>query len=203
MATKMMSAKGIAHLSTQYLMTLKVETLRKYLTRLQNVVNKRVRRLLARGWNTPATIALMESGGLISFKNIDKTAAEKMAIIGEIKRAAAFLNDRTSSVRGYLKWTKNITTEIGVNYDPATTPREIADAYKIFDKVKELDPVFVMSITSPVLREYINNFVEEIAGRDDDIVKWILDHEDQVYEGIIPSQKEYAEWLLTIPEGKM
>ena len=148
-------------MSTEELMKLDIVTLKQYLIRVQNVVNKRVRRLLERGWNTPAVVKLNESGGLISTKNIIDQQV-KMQMIAEIKRGTDFLNSSTGSVRGYIKWVKEISKRTGLDYDPVTTPRVMADAVAIFNQIKELDPAFVIAITSPKLREYINDFVEEI-----------------------------------------
>ena len=78
--------------------------LREYLAPVRDAVNKRVQAIKKVGVPSPALKSLESSGGLLSSKGADK----KM-LISEIQRGKAFLNLKTSTVKGGRQFAKEIT----------------------------------------------------------------------------------------------
>lgn len=86
---------------------LTLSDLKKITGRLVSAGNKRLRTIEKSGKTTPASRAVMESGGEFSVKGKDKTALKN-----EFQRAKTFFERKTSTIRGYKEVKKQIIEEL-------------------------------------------------------------------------------------------
>ena len=124
--------------------------------RLVSAVNKRLRRFEKKGISTPATRALMKSGGVLSVKGKNANQLRK-----EYARARNFLNMETSTQKGYKKVQEKITDTLkqrGVDIEPD----ELDELFEVWNDLIEIDPSVSLSKDKYTLMQDIANMPDNI-----------------------------------------
>lgn len=124
--------------------------------RMVSAVNKRLRRFAKKGISTPATRALMKSGGVLSVKGKNANQLRK-----EYARARNFLNMETSTQKGYKKVQEKITDTLkqrGVDIEPD----ELDELFEVWNDLIEIDPSISLSKDKYILMQDIANMPDNI-----------------------------------------
>lgn len=124
--------------------------------RLVSAVNKRLRRFEKKGIRTPATRALMKSGGVLSVKGKDTNQLRK-----EYARARNFLNMETSTQQGYKKVQEKIADTLdqrGVDVEPD----ELDELFEVWNDLVEIDPSVTLNKDKYQLLQDIANMPNDI-----------------------------------------
>ena len=124
--------------------------------RMVSAVNKRLRRFAKKGISTPATRALMKSGGVLSVKGKNANQLRK-----EYARARNFLNMETSTQKGYKKVQEKITDTLqqrGVNVEPD----ELDELFEVWNDLIEIDPSVSLNKDKYQLMQDIANMPDDI-----------------------------------------
>ena len=124
--------------------------------RMVSAVNKRLRRFEKKGISTPATRALMKSGGVLSVKGKNANQLRK-----EYARARNFLNMETSTQKGYKKVQEKITDTLkqrGVDIEPD----ELDELFEVWNDLIEIDPSVTLSKDKYTLMQDIANMPDNI-----------------------------------------
>lgn len=124
--------------------------------RMVSAVNKRLRRFEKKGISTPATRALMKSGGFLSVKGKNANQLRK-----EYARARNFLNMETSTQKGYKKVQEKITDTLkqrGVEVEPD----ELDELFEVWNDLIEIDPSVSLSKDKYTLMQDIANMPDNI-----------------------------------------
>lgn len=124
--------------------------------RMVSAVNKRLRRFAKKGISTPATRALMKSGGVLSVKGKNANQLRK-----EYARARNFLNMETSTQKGYKKVQEKITDTLkqrGVNIEPD----ELDELFEVWNDLIEIDPSVSLNKDKYQLMQDIANMPDDI-----------------------------------------
>lgn len=124
--------------------------------RMVSAVNKRLRRFAKKGISTPATRALMKSGGVLSVKGKNANQLRK-----EYARARNFLNMETSTQKGYKKVQEKITDTLkqrGVDIEPD----ELDELFEVWNDLIEIDPSVSLSKDKYTLMQDIANMPDNI-----------------------------------------
>lgn len=150
------SISDILNMDINIFNKLGISDLRKVVGRLVSAVNKRLRRFSKAGISTPATRALMESGGVLSTKGKD---LNELRI--EFARGRNFLSMETSSRKGFTDVTQRTISTLrdrGVDI----LPEELSEVFEVYNDLVEIDP----SIT---LNKDRYQILQDIANMPDDI----------------------------------
>ena len=124
--------------------------------RMVSAVNKRLRLFEKKGISTPATRALMKSGGVLSVKGKNANQLRK-----EYARARNFLNMETSTQKGYKKVQEKITDTLkqrGVDIEPD----ELDELFEVWNDLIEIDPSVSLSKDKYTLMQDIANMPDNI-----------------------------------------
>ena len=124
--------------------------------RMVSAVNKRLRRFEKKGISTPATRALMKSGGVLSVKGKNANQLRK-----EYARARNFLNMETSTQKGYKKVQEKITDTLkqrGVDIETD----ELDELFEVWNDLIEIDPSVSLSKDKYTLMQDIANMPDNI-----------------------------------------
>lgn len=125
------SYKDFMDLSPKQVSSLKRDELRAVVARMNKVEKKRLKNLEKYGYNSNAVRGLMDTGGST------KAAREmtRQELLHEYKRAKAFLQSETGTVKGAKQFMAGIAEMAGA--DRELTPEEVNRMYSILDKYKE------------------------------------------------------------------
>lgn len=124
--------------------------------RMVSAVNKRLRRFAKKGISTPATRALMKSGGVLSVKGKNANQLRK-----EYARARNFLNMETSTQKGYKKVQEKISDTLqqrGINVEPD----ELDELFEVWNDLIEIDPSISLNKDKYQLMQDIANMPDDI-----------------------------------------
>ena len=124
--------------------------------RMVSAVNKRLRRFAKKGISTPATRALMKSGGVLSVKGKNANQLRK-----EYARARNFLNMETSTQKGYKKVQEKITDTLkqrGVDIESD----KLDELFEVWNDLLEIDPSVSLSKDKYTLMQDIANMPDNI-----------------------------------------
>ena len=124
--------------------------------RMVSAVNKRLRRFAKKGISTPATRALMKSGGVLSVKGKNANQLRK-----EYARARNFLNMETSTQKGYKKVQEKISDTLqqrGINVEPD----ELDELFEVWNDLIEIDPSVSLNKDKYQLMQDIANMPDDI-----------------------------------------
>lgn len=155
-------------------LSLNTSQLKKAVGTLRDVSAKRYRRLKEKVGDTQATMALEKSGGLISTKG--KTLGE---LRKEFIRAKTFLEKKTSTVSGYRKMEKAIITSLKTK-GIEMSAQQYREFWRLYEQVKELDPMIADKQYKYKILEYINSNMNEMNS--DDLVTNALNKLRESYE---------------------
>lgn len=150
------SISDILNMDINIFNKLGISDLRKVVGRLVSAVNKRLRRFSKAGISTPATRALMQSGGVLSTKGKDLNELRT-----EFARGRNFLSMETSSRKGFTDVTQRTISTLrdrGVDI----LPEELSEVFEVYNDLVEIDP----SIT---LNKDRYQILQDIANMPDDI----------------------------------
>lgn len=100
-----------------------------------NVTNKRIRNINKAGLNTPALERYQQNGAV---KNLSKKSLNKLR--GDYKKLKTFLDWKTSTVKGYKSYVKNVKKATGFKGSVEEFEAYNADLWSIFSKILELYP---------------------------------------------------------------
>lgn len=100
-----------------------------------SVTNKRIRALNKAGLNTPALERYQQNGVV---KNLNKKTLNQLR--GDYKKLQTFLNWKTSTVKGYKSYVKNVKKATGFKGTVEEFESYNADLWTIFSKIVELYP---------------------------------------------------------------
>ena len=199
-----MKWQDIARMSNLELSKLDTKTLRQYASQLNSVANKRLKNLRDKGLESPATVNIKEKFSINrakSLKNVPKE--ERMQIrakeLNEVRealtRAKNFLNNKTSTVKGYEKFMQDVMdnlTSISVKNRETNKEKkerqkrakeyvykvDWTDVWKVLDRIKDVAPV----IPSEMLMAKVIEILEETNGDIEDTVTRIRNWAHDMYE---------------------
>lgn len=145
-----LSVKDVMSMTESQLMSYAPTQQREIVSRLASATNKRIRALEKKGFDTPALLRIIRSGGNISVKG--KTGAD---LINEFNRAKRFMRSESSTVTGWKKVIKQIEKDVktslmldGESKIPKiekgmTANQLISNAFALFDVLSESNPDLV------------------------------------------------------------
>lgn len=128
---KVSSYKDLLNMSPKEVSSLSTSELRSTVARLNKVESKRLKNLEKYGYNTQAVRALDETGG----RTVASRDMTRQELLHEYKRAKAFLQSETSTVKGSKQFMEGIADMVGAT-DQMTT-EDVNRLYGILDKYKE------------------------------------------------------------------
>lgn len=93
--------------------------------------NKRLKRLEAAGYNSPAAQGASRSGGKFGIKNAlrstDTPTQIRARLVNELRRVRQFLESETSTVTGARRWEDQLDEVFGVTEEEGYTKEEVKD----------------------------------------------------------------------------
>lgn len=156
--------------------TLSKKDMRSVVQRLASAANKRVDRMQKKGISSPALRQLLENGGRVSTKGKDLAALR-----AEFTRAKNFLQSQTSTISGYNEFVQNNIDALK-EYDIDIDKKNFEDFWRVFDRIKEMDP----SVENSALKYNIMQAIADEFDEDDIDVDYItermMDQIDLLYE---------------------
>ena len=124
--------------------------LAKTVSRLASIANKRIKRLQKLDVESPALLAVMESGG--KFSTANKSLNQLRA---EFKRVSKFLEYRTSTVSGFRAYRVRTLNRLGLTEE--TTSKELErDIWKAYRRIEEYSPAILKSYGSEEMQQYVS-----------------------------------------------
>lgn len=170
--------KSINDLMNMDINRMSIKELRSAVTRLNSAANKRVRTLRKQELNSPA-LRTLGNESKFSIKGLSSQAELRVAMY----KVSDFLKNKTSTTRGYKdvrKKTMNSLKKAGVT---GVTSDKLDKMFKVFDKLKEIDPSIEFLGTK---YKILDNIVEiEEAQQDitaDELLQIMIDKRDKIYE---------------------
>lgn len=169
----------ILDLPLNKIMTMSRRDLAKTVSKLASAGNKRLVRLQKQNITTPASEYIMKHGG--KFSVAGKNVAE---LREEFQRAKGFLESKTATVRGYKKWSsemsKTLFKNTGINYDDLTED-EKRIFWKTYSKLEELD---YANVHDKRYRTSVNEIYDAVKGglTKDEIESFVTKLNKQIYE---------------------
>ena len=110
--------------------------LRRQVTKLSSIANKRLGRLKMRGYEDSPAYEAWERGGSIKFGVKGKSYDEVQA---EYWRVKHFLDARTSTIRGANSYIKEIGHQLGIKGTIKELRNQSKTIFKLAEKIKEYD----------------------------------------------------------------
>ena len=169
-----MTTSELLKLSSVEISKLKKPQLRKIVQTLANTANKRLKRLQQKRISTPASRYANKSGKFSTKgKNINQLRAEYI-------RAKNFLQSKTSTIRGYKRFKKDVQknlAEKGINI----SSDNLETIFNIYEKMKDINPSVAEKNLKYITLQEIN---EELKDRqtEEEILNRINDNLSQMYE---------------------
>ena len=169
-----MTTSELLKLSSVEISKLKKPQLRKIVQTLANTANKRLKRLQQKRISTPASRYANKSGKFSTKgKNINQLRAEYI-------RAKNFLQSKTSTIRGYKRFKKDVQknlAEKGINI----SSDNLEPIFNIYEKMKDINPSVAEKNLKYITLQEIN---EELKDRqtEEEILNRINDNLSQMYE---------------------
>ena len=124
---------------------------------LASAANKRIKRLEAKDYNTPALRYTMEHGGKFSVKGKSKTE-----LLMEMKRAKGFLGAKTSTVSGAKKSIQTMMEsqkKINPEFKGELTKEEVDKYWEAIDKIRKMQPASFNNLCLQYIAQ-IENYIE-------------------------------------------
>lgn len=169
----------ILDLPLSKIMSMSRRDLAKTVSKLASAGNKRLVRLQKQNITTPASEYILNHGG--KFSVAGKNVAE---LREEFQRVKGFLESKTATVRGYKKWSsemsKTLFKNTGINYDELTED-EKRIFWKAYSKLEELD---YANVHDKRYRTSVNEIYDAVKGglTKDDIESFVSKLNDDIYE---------------------
>ena len=159
--------------------------LRAITSRLVSASNKRIRSLEKRGINSPAVRSL-GSDGSFSTKlpsGVNKTQRVNK-LRSEFSRARNFLQMKTSTIKGYKSYEKQVKQDLERSIGRELTNDEISTAYRVLHKLQSTGQVAGRGTSGSLqAREMIFAELEQNADAfDDELMESVIDDYDEYYE---------------------
>lgn len=159
------TVESLLNRTVRQMLTYKESTVRQITTRLVSAANKRLARLEKAGIVSPASREVMETGGKFSIKGKSKNE-----VLLEFARIKKFMAAATSTVSGYKKEIKKVTSEL--RKKPLTEKEvfelfergnknqidAVKNAYSMYDTLKEFNPSLANQSTKYTVVEMIREY---------------------------------------------
>ena len=169
-----MTTKELLNLSGVEISKLKKPELKKIVQTLVSTSNKRLKRLHQKGISTPASRYVYKSGKFSTKgKNINQLRAEYI-------RAKEFLQAKTSTLRGYKQFKKEVQkklSEKGINIKQ----ENLENIFNIYEKMKDVNPSVAERNLKYVTLQEINEMVTD-GQSEDEILSKLNENLSELYE---------------------
>lgn len=169
-----MTTSELLNLSSVEISKLKKPQLRKIVQILASTANKRLKRLHEKVISTPASRYANKSGKFSTKgKNINQLRAEYI-------RAKNFLQSKTSTLKGYKKFKKEVQknlSEKGINI----SSDNLDQIFNIYEKLKDINPSVAEKNLKYITLQEINEELKD-GQTEDEILNRINDNLSQMYE---------------------
>lgn len=172
---KGMSVQDILNMDGEAFNKLNESDLRKVTGRLVSAGNKRLRTFEKRGEVSPATRFISNSGGKFSTKGKNLNALR-----AEFTRARNFMQSQTGTIKGW-KQTKNKAINEMKKRGVDVPPDKFDNFWKIYEKLKELDP----NIASKTMKYTVLEQIKDMLIEHDDpagITNRLYNRLEEIYE---------------------
>lgn len=139
MAKRISQVQRVLNTDVQKLEKMKRAELSHEVSIVASAANKRIKRLEAKDYNTPALRYTMEHGGKFSVKGKSKTE-----LLNELKRAKGFMSAKTSSVSGAKKSIKTFNEaqkKLNPEFKGELTKEEVDKYWEAIDRIRKSNPV--------------------------------------------------------------
>ena len=167
-----MTTSELLNLSSVEISKLKKPQLRKIVQTLASTSNKRLKRLQQKGISTPASRYVNKSGKFSTKgKNINQLRAEYI-------RAKNFLQSKTSTLKGYKQFKKEVQknlSEKGISSD------NLEPIFNIYEKLKDINPSVAEKNLKYVTLQEISEELKD-GQTEYEILSRINDNLSQMYE---------------------
>lgn len=176
-----MTIKEALSLEPEQIMKLKKDELKKVVSTMASAANKRIKNLNKNNLSTPSLDSVNRSGGKFTTrnKNINQLRSE-------YSRVSAFLNAKTSTVKGAKKVIKDIEKRIGGHLKP----HEMKNLWEAYRRIEELDPNFLKMYGSSQMQQYLR----------DEIVSGNNEISELINKGVMAINKNYEDQAVNYDE---
>lgn len=110
------------------------QALSRVVSRLASAANKRIKRMQAKGENSPALIRAMESGGKFSVKGKSLDELKK-----EFMRVKSFLQDKTSDLKQWKKLKNKLKESLGKS-GVIIDENKVGKVIHIYEEIRKKNP---------------------------------------------------------------
>ena len=148
MKKKNLTAKDVLSIPQEKINKMTASELKKLVSVLAPVANKRLSRLEKEKLKTPAYKSAMKSGGKFSSRG-----EKRKDIAREFYRVKDFLNKKSSTVQGAKKIAKDFMSRLGMDSMPTMDEQIIA--WDIITKMNEIFPAYINNFGSTRFQSYI------------------------------------------------
>lgn len=179
------SVSYLQNLTNRQLTNLTRKELAKVVSKLASASNKRIKRLIQSGVPSPALIGLIERGKVhfgVKGKNIDQLKKEYL----EVK---SYLSSETSTVKGARKVMNTVIDTLKNKKGIEITENQYKDFFKIYERVKEVDPYISSQQMKYKVFESISNKMD--YANPDDVIDSVIDDLENLYEQSVKESEEY------------
>lgn len=179
------SISYLQNLTNRQLTNLTRNELAKVVSKLASAANKRTKRLIQSGVPSPALIGRIERGKVhfgVKGKNTDQLKKEYL----EVK---SYLSSETSTVKGARKVMNTVIDTLKNKKGIEITENQYKDFFKIYERVKEVDPYISSQQMKYKVFESISNKMD--FADPDDVINSVIDDLENLYEQSVKESEEY------------
>lgn len=169
-----MTVKQYLNMGLSDFLSMNQRQLKRAVGSLRDATHKRYKRIKSSIGDTQATRKLEKSGGEISTKGLDLNSLRR-----EFIRAKNFLEMKTSTVSGYKKM-ETVTLKELEKRGIAMTRDQYKDFWKIYEDVKERDPMVADKQYKYKILDFISSNMEDMSS--DDLINNALNKLRESYE---------------------
>lgn len=179
------SISYLQNLTNRQLTNLTRNELAKVVSKLASAANKRTKRLIQSGVPSPALIGRVERGKVkfsVKGKNVDELKKEYL----EVK---SYLSSETSTVKGARKVMNTVIDTLKNKKGIEITENQYKDFFKIYERVKEVDPYISSQSMKYKVFEAISNKMD--YANPDDVIDSVIDDLENLYEQSMKESDDY------------
>ncbi len=179
------SISYLQNLTNRQLTNLTRNELAKVVSKLASAANKRTKRLMQSGVPSPALIGRVERGKVkfsVKGKNVDELKKEYL----EVK---SYLSSETSTVKGARKVMNTVINTLKNERGIEITEDQYKNFFKIFERVKEVDPYVSSQQMKYRVFEAISNRMD--YANPDEVIKSVINDLEILYEQSMKESEDY------------
>lgn len=179
------SVSYLQNLTNRQLTNLTRNELAKVVSKLASAANKRTKRLIQSGVPSPALIGRIERGKVkfsVKGKNVDELKKEYL----EVK---SYLSAETSTVKGARKVMNTVINTLKNEKGIEITEDQYKNFFKIFERVKEVDPYVSSQQMKYKVFEAISNKID--YADPDEVIGSVIDDLEKLYEQSVKESEDY------------